>query len=62
MNTRLKRIGFYSILAILCISVAVVFAEDRTTFVAIFSIGLLIGLTADLLLWRHLHQVFLNRR
>lgn len=53
---------FYSLLAIVCIGVAVVFTDSRTAFISVFSLGILFGLTAELLFWDHLYRSFSNRR
>jgi hypothetical protein len=61
MHTAVKRVIFYTILAASCYGIATFFGESQAVFVVVFSIGLLIGLAAELMFWRHLYQVFANR-
>ncbi len=61
MHTAVKRVIFYMVLAAACYGIATVLGESQAVFVAVFSTGLLIGLAAELMFWRHLYQVFANR-
>ena len=62
MHTAVKRVIFYTVLAVSCYSIAIFFGESQAVFVAVFSTGLLIALFAELIFWRHIYRVFLNRR
>lgn len=62
MRQRMKRVIFYLVLAIACVCVAVLFTESRTAFVAALAVGLLFGITADLLFLHHLFRVWSDRR
>ena len=62
MKRALSRVVFYVLLSIACIGIAVVFTESRTAFISVFSLGILFGLTAELLFWDHLYRLFSNRR
>ena len=62
MHTAVKRVIFYMVLAVTCYGIAIFLGESQVVFVAVFSIGLLIGLTAELMFWHHLYRVFSDRR
>ncbi len=62
MHTAVKRVIFYSVLAATCYGTAILLGESQAVFVAVFSTGLLIGLFAELMFWRHLYRVFSDRR
>jgi hypothetical protein len=49
MNPGLKRILFYMVLAAALYAVATFFTESQAVFVAIFVVGLTIGVAADLM-------------
>ena len=62
MHSTVKRVLFYLVLAATCYGISVFFVANRTAFIVIFVMGLLIGLSAELLFWRHLYLVCSNRR
>lgn len=62
MHTAVKRVVFYMLLAVACYGIAIFLGESQAVFVAVFSTGLLIGITAELMFWHHLYRVFSNRR
>ncbi len=61
MPKRIKRVVLYAILAIGCVSIALLFTESRTAFIAVFLLGLTIGLIAEFLFWYQLYRVSTKR-
>ena len=62
MNSRLRRILFYMVLAAALYGIATFFTDSRAAFVGVFSIGVLIGVTADILFWIHIFTLRSRRR
>ncbi len=62
LHTAVKRVIFYVVLAATCYGIAIFFGESTTVFVVVFSTGLLIALSADLMFLRHIYRVFSNRQ
>ena len=61
MPKRIKRVVSYAVLSIGCLAVALLFTESRTAFVAVFLLGLAIGLIAEILFWYQLYRVSTKR-
>ena len=54
MHRTIRRVLAYMVLAVALYAIATFFTESQTAFVVVFGLGLLIGLTADLLFLSHL--------
>ena len=61
MHKQLNRVVVYALLAITCFGAAVVFTESRLAFISVFSLGVVLVVAADLLLWHRLRRQFSNR-
>ena len=62
MDRYVKRILAYMLLAALLYAIATFFAVSQAAFVAIFGVGLVIGLAADLMFLTHLIRLPWRRR
>lgn len=62
MHSAIKRVLVYTALAAVFYAIAIFFVDSRTAFIAVFSMGLLLGLTAELIFWIHLFRLARKRR
>ena len=56
MHSRIKRVVLYLALSAASYGIAVLFVDGRTAFFAVFGLGILFGLTAELKLFFHLFR------
>lgn len=61
MSPTIRRVVLYVALASACYFIAVAFAAEGPAFIAIFGLGLMIGVVAEVLLWSHVLRVTLRR-
>ena len=57
MHNAIKRVLLYLALAATFYGIAIFVVEGRTAFIAVFVLGLLIGLTAELMFWFHIFRL-----
>ena len=62
MHTAIKRVLAYVALACVLYGIATFFVESQVAFVIVFGIGLLIGLTAELMFWAHMFRLTRQRQ
>lgn len=62
MDPKIARILFYMVVAAILYAIASFFAKSQAAFVAIFVVGLVIGVTADVMFLAHLFHLPWRRR
>jgi site-specific recombinase len=62
VHSAIKRVLVYLALSAIFYAIAIFFVDGRTAFVTVFVLGLLLGLTAEVIFWLHLFRVFRKRQ
>ena len=63
MHDAIKRVILYLLLTAVCLGIAIYWTESRTAFIGVFAIGLVLGVTAELMFWWHVLRLpFKGRR
>lgn len=62
MHSATKRVLVYLALSAVFYAIAILFVDSQTAFIAVFGLGLLLGLTAEFIFWLHLFRLSRKRQ
>ncbi len=61
MHSAIKRVLFYVVLSVIFYGITILFVDSRTAFITVCGLGVLIGLTAELIFLFHIFRLPWNR-
>ena len=62
MHRTVRRVLVYLLVSAVCYAIAVFFVDNQTAFFAVFGLGLLVGIAAEVRFWAHIIRLPRNRR
>lgn len=62
MHSAIKRVLVYLALSAVFYAIAIFFVDSRAAFITVFVLGLVLGLTAELIFWVHLFRLSRKRQ
>jgi len=62
MHSTIKRVLIYLALSAIVYAIAIFFVDNQAAIIIIFVLGLVLGLTAELIFWLHLFRLSQKRQ